>query len=163
MVEVITKALPKEDVADEIEVISEKLEGSTAVDYYDISVVLTVDNVVVGNVSELEKSIRVTLPLPDDIPAVAENYERQYYVLRLHNGEVKKIKADLNDDNTISFDSDKFSIYTISYEDTLINNSNIGVKTTANGKGLIFLIGITLLFFILALIVMVAARRKKGE
>lgn len=158
VVEVVKKVVIEGEEVESIDAIKENLSGNEVVDYYDISVVLTVDNVVVGNLSELEKSIRVTLPLPDDIKEPSENYERQYYVLRLHNGEINKIQADLNDDNTISFDSDKFSLYAISYEDTLINNTDIAIKTSSD-KTVIFLIGFLLLFFFLALIIILAARR----
>ena len=55
--------------------------------------------------------------IPEGLPEVAEGYERVYYVVRDHNGEIEVLNTTVNDDNTISFESDKFSTYALVYKD----------------------------------------------
>ena len=59
--------------------------------------------------------------LPDELQKVEKEYSRNYYILRYHDGEVEKLDATLSDDGTyLEFESDKFSIFSLVYEDTLI-------------------------------------------
>ena len=48
---------------------------------------------------------------------------RKYYILRLHNGVVEKLETKV-DGNTLSFETDKFSTYALTYTD--VNNPKTG-------------------------------------
>ncbi len=64
-------------------------------------------------VTDLNAPIKITIDVPEEF--VAKN--RQFSVVKLHDGEIEVLK-DLDDSpNTITFETDKFSLYTIVYED----------------------------------------------
>ena len=73
-------------------------------------------------------------------------YTRKYYVIRIHDGKAEKLDAEL-DDGKITFETDKFSNYTLTYVDTLNDNVNDNdkelddvPKTSDTGKALILVI-----------------------
>ena len=101
----------EEDV-NKINEVSENILG-----YYNIEVVVTINGNDAGNVTELKKTIQITLPKVSNTTEVKEGYTRTYYVIRVHDGKAEKLVATLNEDGTISFESDKFSSYAIAYED----------------------------------------------
>ncbi len=115
------------DIADEIAAEDKaKLEAEASdagqIAYFDIS--LFKETIVDGSslgatrVHELQKPLKLTIGVPNSFPAVESGYTRTYVVLRLHNGEVTTLPATVNADGTISFETDRFSVYALVYRDT---------------------------------------------
>ena len=63
----------------------------------------------------------------------AEGYERNYYAIRLHDDEVKKIPASVDADGNIVFSSGKFSLYAIAYEDVKIAEDESAIDAPETG------------------------------
>ena len=57
-----------------------------------------------------------------------DGYTRVYTVIRVHDGKAEKLKTTLNEDGTLTFETDKFSTYAITYEDV----SNEASPTTGD-------------------------------
>ena len=99
----------KELVASEIKE-NEKIAG-----YYDINILLKVNGVEIGKISEIEKKITISIDI-SDIDEVEEGYTRTYYVLRIHGNKIERLNATVSG-KKLSFDTDKFSSYMVVYDD----------------------------------------------
>ncbi len=78
---------------------------------------------------ETASPVGFDLDIPDTFPAKPENAEREYIVIRVHDGKAEIIPSTYNaEKNTIHIDTDKFSTYAIAYKDTIIKKDK-GVKT----------------------------------
>ena len=88
--------------------------------YYDISFkIVGPGGVVLGSIDELKEEVELTVMLPDGMPALEKGYERDYYIVREHEGKFELIKAELSEDGkSLTFKSNKFSTYAIAYNDT---------------------------------------------
>ena len=116
-VDLVKSKLDEDDIKDDASTIKKAINKKTnVVSYYNIEILVKIDDEVAGNITELDDEIDLTLDLPEDIEEVKKGYERNYYVLRLHNGEVKKLRASLAE-TKLKFKSGEFSTYAISYED----------------------------------------------
>ncbi len=107
--------------------------------YYDINVYKTLkedNSILLDKVSETSKKAKITLEIPSDLENVLEGYTRTYYVIRVHNGVSDILDVTLNDDGTVSFESDKFSTYTLVYKDVKSNNNSAvnNTNVVANPK-----------------------------
>lgn len=115
--------------------IKKALEGKTAISAHDIIYGKFIgDNLIVDDEDNQPKEgekVKVTLNLPETLEKVKAGYNRKYSVVRMHFNydtdkyEIDVLDAKTNDDNTVSFETDKFSIYFLAYED---------VKDTTNPK-----------------------------
>lgn len=94
--------------------------------YFDIQVVLKADGKSLGDVSVLSKPITFTVAIPEELAKEG----RTFYVIRLHDGVVETLPTTLNDDGTISFETDKFSTYALAYSDKAeeVTDSNTTTK-----------------------------------
>jgi len=113
----IEKTFGKEDVAK-----VEKAAGkATIAQYLDLNVLMTVyadgKEVTKGNVNKLDKAITFTIAIPENLEKVDEGITRNYFVIRVHDGEVTKLPTKINSDGTLSFETDCFSTYALVYED----------------------------------------------
>lgn len=149
------KEVKKEDVKEEDTKLIENTVSNkyNVVGYYDINTykALKDDNsVLLDKVSETDKKVKVTLQIPANLKKVLEGYTRTYYVIRVHNGVADILDATLNDDGTVSFETDKFSTYTLTYKDvknsnnSAVNNTNVvaNPKTADSNILLISVIGL---------------------
>lgn len=106
--------------------------------YFDITVQVSIDGTYKGNITLLDNAYVITLDLPSDIPTVDSGYTRAYTVVRVHDGNAEKLETTLNDDGTITFKTDKFSTYAITYTDSEITSNpkteDTDSKTTSNPK-----------------------------
>ena len=86
--------------------------------FYDVDMLIyDEDGEVIGQLNEIGSEVAVIIDV-SELGEAAEGYERNYVVFFYHNGEVYEI-TDVTDngDGTISFYTDKFSTYAVSYED----------------------------------------------
>lgn len=96
--------------------------------YLDIELLLKdKNNDILGNVTELSNKISITVDVPEDVKKAG----RKFSIIRIHNG-VADVLADTDDsDDTITFETDKFSTYAIAYENDEVN-SNSGISSSNN-------------------------------
>ena len=86
--------------------------------YFDITIEVSIEGTYAGNITLLDDVLIITLNVPNDQPEVASGYTRKYTVVRVHDGVAEKLDTILNDDGTITFKTDKFSTYAITYTDS---------------------------------------------
>ncbi|MDO4967195.1 MAG: hypothetical protein Q4E70_00280 [Candidatus Saccharibacteria bacterium] len=92
-------------------------EGSTYVGIYDFSVYLkNEDGYYIAQVTELNDALKLTFDI-SEVPALEDGYLREYQVTRSHNGEATGLDYEISG-TTMTFESDRFSNYLISYLDT---------------------------------------------
>lgn len=69
-------------------------------------------------ITELDNSIELNVAIPDSLINNNTSVTREYQVKRMHNGESEVLDCTFDsENNTLSFETDKFSLYTISYTD----------------------------------------------
>ncbi len=86
-----------------------KGKGLECVQYLDISVTVYADGELLGKINELENAISFSLEASDETIRA----DRDYYVVRYHNGEVDVLKTQYNDDGSMNFETDRFSTYVL--------------------------------------------------
>jgi len=85
------------------------------------------NNDILGNVTELSNRISITVDVPEDVKKAG----RKFSIIRIHDG-VADVLTDTDDsDDTITFETDKFSTYAIAYENDEVN-SNSGISSLNN-------------------------------
>ena len=78
-----------------------------------------------NSVHELNSAIKLKVAIPDNIINKDTSIKREYSVIRIHNGESENISVDYNEnDNTIIFETDRFSTYAIVYKDIIKNTED---------------------------------------
>lgn len=114
--QVTKEELPKEEVSLIEETLKDRFQLAS---FYGVGLlVVTPNGDVVEYVEEANEPVEVKLGIPTTLPEVKTGFIRKYYVIRVHNGEVTIIdNVKINDDGTISFQSDKFSTYALAYDD----------------------------------------------
>ena len=82
------------------------------------------DNLIVDSEqTELQKAVKVTLDLPENLEKVKDGYTRKYSVIRFHINQdnsidFKELEA-IEKEGKVTFETDKFSTYILTYKDTL--------------------------------------------
>ena len=78
---------------------------------------------------ELNGEVKVTIQIPNSLTEKYKNQEAkgEYYVIRIHNNEMTIIQCVKNGNGTISFTSDKFSTYIVTFKE---GESIVGSKPT---------------------------------
>lgn len=120
--EVGTKEVDQEEVevSKFATALEEKTKEGKIASYFDISIAVkdAMSNKELGKLTKLSEGIELIVNLPQDLPEVEEGYQRVYYILREHDGEVTVLKTNVSDDGkAVSFTSDEFSTYALAYED----------------------------------------------
>lgn len=102
--------------------------------YFDLSMLIKVEGTQVGTLNELESKVSFKINISKDL--IKEG--RQFYMVRIHDGKAERIQGDLKG-NTFTFETDKFSIYALVYEDP----SNVETGDKTNKDALIMLMSIS--------------------
>lgn len=125
----------KESVAMVNELVTklEKSNGTkaTVAQYLDLGVTLTTDDKELGSVNQLEKPVTFTVTLPKDL----QKEGRVFYVVRIHNGVAEKLATTMTN-GTVTFQTDKFSMYALVYEEKVLTGDT--VKTSDNSQTMLF-------------------------
>lgn len=82
-------------------------------------------------ISELSAPIRVTINIPEELRA--DNHK--FSVIRLHEGVATELSDLDNDPNTVTISTDKFSTYTLVYEE-IETTSSVGSPKTGDNASL---------------------------
>lgn len=91
--------------------------------YYTVDILVFIDGYYdVIRITELTNPISITIPLPNGLSQIKDGYEREWKVIRHHNGNIVLIDANQTE-NGISFLNDKYSEFAVVYEDTKIEKS----------------------------------------
>ena len=88
-----------------------------------------------NSVHELNSAITLKVAVPDSIVNKDAAIQREYGVIRIHDGVSENIDATYNaEDNTITFATDRFSTYAIVYSDTVKSTEDNNKPTTDDNK-----------------------------
>ena len=91
--------------------------------YYNIDIIIKNEQgTEITKLSQLNKEIQITISIPEGISKVEDGYTRKYTIIRVHDGVAEELETIYNENGTLTFSSDKYSTYAITYVDTL-NNS----------------------------------------
>lgn len=78
--------------------------------------------------TNLTNAVSISLKIPDELASPDTNVVvRSYRMLRLHDDDVAEIETDMDNDLTVTFESDKFSYYAITYTDHIIEPETSGL------------------------------------
>ena len=134
VVEVEKAVVDESNISSDANKVKETISSNEKVAaYYDVGVAIKVDNQKIGNVTELENKITVTVPIPANLPAVASGYAREYKIVRVHDGVTSEITPTVSGSN-LSFKTDKFSTYAVVYQDVVKNGSSGNSSTSSSGS-----------------------------
>ena len=87
---------------------------------YCLIQLLKADGVEIDRLTTLSNPIALTIVLPTELQEVAEGYTRTYYVVRVHDGKAELLETTLSEDGkSLTFETDKFSTYALTYVDSL--------------------------------------------
>lgn len=80
-------------------------------------------------IAEAKSEVILTITIPEEVRVAPEGYSREFFIVRTHEKEDGSVLTDIltdrdNDDTTITIGTDKFSVYALSYKDTLINTDD---------------------------------------
>lgn len=108
---------------DDVKNINENISyGQNLINYYDISIQLDLGDEV-ANLTQLTDTITIKLPMPTNLPKLSNGYKRIFKILRIHDGKVEELSTTASDDE-ITFQTNKFSTYALTYEDFYLNEQN---------------------------------------
>lgn len=116
--------------------VNKKDSDLVVTDYMEITITVkdSEEGKTLGNLETVEKTITFTVPVPEDLPEVADGYERVFYIVRNHNGKIELLDAK-ETSGKLEFESDKFSTYAIAYKDVKKNSdTNINEDETNNSN-----------------------------
>ena len=65
----------------------------------------------------LSEKVKFTIVIPEDL--VKDG--REFYIIRVHDGEAEKLELTKNSDGTYSFETDRFSSYALAYDEAVVN------------------------------------------
>lgn len=106
------------------EKINKIVKNGNIAQYFDISLLIKVNDETIKEISEPSKELTFTLTIPEEL--LKEG--RKFYIVRVHNGETEKLEATVSG-NKIEFKTDKFSTYVLAYEDTISEEKDDTPKT----------------------------------
>ena len=84
--------------------------------YLDISLLKIVGEVQ-NKISETAGTIRITMSVPDSLKNTDTGKNREFAVIRVHNGEAVVLKDLDADADTVTIETDRFSTYVLVYND----------------------------------------------
>lgn len=85
--------------------------------------------------------------MPAELLNTASNITRKFYIVAVHNGEVKNIEAELNG-NILTFETDSFSTYALAYTDTITESKENNLSNPRTGDNIALWIGLVLISMI---------------
>ena len=119
-VETVVEVINITPTEEEKKLVEEVSQDLKIADYFDISLLIkdAANDSVIDRITDLAEKVTFKLTLNDELKNVPEGFEREYKVIRIHEGKAEILDTTLSEDgNYIEFSTDKFSIYAISYAD----------------------------------------------
>ncbi len=107
--------LDKIEVPDNVKLDVKAIQGGVALDISINSVYKLGKKVIVSvEITELGKKIKITMDIPEALSNV-DTSKGKFYAIRIHGDEVELIPCSMEGTDRISFPSDKFSTYVITF------------------------------------------------
>lgn len=141
-IETIKEESASEEVKTAMKSIKEKAGKATVAHFFDISILVKNTNTGahLGNVTNLTEEIELMILLPENLKNTDSKLNRNYFILREHDGKIDTIKAELSKDGKyLVFKTDKFSTYALAYED--VAKVNVEVPKTSDNISTTLIIG----------------------
>ena len=89
----------------------------------------------VERISEPGAKIRLTIRIPDELVNTDSTISREYFILRMHDGELTVLNGSFDKDmREYTFETDKFSDYAIVCKDTRIETKPDDRKNDSKGS-----------------------------
>ena len=95
-----------------VEEYKKDVPGLAIAGYLDISIYLQMDDEDWSYVSNTNKPVELVINVPDSMKGLSKNY----YILRLHDGQTSLFSDNDDDPDTITISTGKFSIYVVMYD-----------------------------------------------
>ncbi len=109
----VDKTVSVEDQAIVTAVVEQAQTQQKVVMYLDIDLSKTVGESAPAAIRETEKAVTITITIPEDFRG--EN--RSYSVIRVHEGVATELQDLDSDPNTVTIQTDRFSVYALSYRE----------------------------------------------
>ncbi|MBO4815995.1 MAG: InlB B-repeat-containing protein [Clostridia bacterium] len=122
----------KEKILEEIE----KIEEDTVIGaFIDISIVKKINGEYSEYITTTNSKIKITINLPEELKnKETDKVNRKYSIVRYHEGEVEILDAEYDEENnTLTFETDKFSTYAIAYTDVEIKDNKADISNPKTG------------------------------
>lgn len=164
--EIKAEVLDEKDIdADDVKEIKDKLgEVGKVAQFLDLSVMIksvAADGAEkeLGTLNVLSEKITFTIMVPEEL--VKDG--REFYVIRVHDGEAEKLELTKNADGTYSFETDRFSSYALAYDETTNTNTNTNttpVVPEIPGTGDTTNVGLYIVLLVMGCVALVFAKKK---
>ena len=93
------------------------------IEYYDVSLLLSVNFATPRKIEDTRSDITVGLELSKEARNVPTGFDRKFYVIRDHGGNITRLDATRNGDY-LNFDTSLFSTYAVAYIDVKASTSS---------------------------------------
>lgn len=121
------KDISKTVSADEKSLVEKKLDGGAAELYLDVTMFKKVGSDEITKLSELNEKVTLSITVPDELINKNKDVIRTYYVVRIHDGAAQVITPAFDPETkTLTFETDCFSTYAITYKDAKVANPVTG-------------------------------------
>ncbi|MCD7894469.1 MAG: leucine-rich repeat domain-containing protein [Erysipelotrichaceae bacterium] len=118
---------------EEMAIIESKLGEYIGIQYLDIDLTKNVDGVL-SDITSTSGKISVIVDIPDTLIETVGDTSGKYVVVRLHDGVVEILEDLDNDDDKVTFATDKFSTYAIAFVETTVTTSSTDDTTTTTNS-----------------------------
>jgi len=109
------------------EKVNEKLGNAKVGIYLDINLFKKVGNDRPSKISEPGENITISITVPLNLINTDALISREYRIIRIHNGVAEILNGTFNaDSSTFTFETDGFSTYVLTYQDTKLTTPATG-------------------------------------
>lgn len=109
--------LSENQIPEDKSLIVNVLNGNALVGkYMSINLYKKIGNGDATQVSDTKEKLKLSVALPEELNNTNTNVNREFFIVRVHDNEATILDAQLVD-NTLVFETDKFSTYAIAYKD----------------------------------------------
>ena len=131
----LTAELKNEVSSAEQEIIDKAIDENTKIGAnLDINLYKTIFNETT-QVTETAKEVNISVAVPENLINTNTDFARTYQVVRLHNGEAEILDCEFDKDSKkLSFETDKFSTYTVIYTDKQVVGEGEAQKEPTNNE-----------------------------
>lgn len=131
----LTAELKNEVSSAEQEIIDKAIDENTKIGAnLDINLYKTIFDETT-QVTETAKEVNISVAVPENLINTNTDFARTYQVVRLHNGEAEILDCEFDKDSKkLSFETDKFSTYTVIYTDKQVVGEGEAEKEPTNEK-----------------------------
>lgn len=93
------------------------------IEYYDVSLLMSINSAAPREIKDTKRDITVGLELSKEARNVSTGFDRKFYVIRDHGGNITRLDATRNGDY-LNFDTSLFSTYAVAYIDVKASTSS---------------------------------------